>query len=140
MTDEQNVELVREFLGRFKAGRYDELGELQSQIDWDIFPGRSADFVPWMGHFEGKQGAEECIEAFAGTLTTESFEIDRCFTRAGEVAALIRAVWITIEGRRRFHLNFFAVFGVENGKITHIYEYGDTAEAIEAYRGRAINA
>ena len=140
MAEDPNIALARKFLTRFKAGDYEALHALQSKVDWDIFPGRAAGFVPWMGHFEGPDGAAACMEAFSSTVTTESFEIEKFLSGPGEVAALIRAVWITIEGNRRFSLDYFALFGVESGKIISIREFGDTTEAIEAYRGQTIDA
>ena len=134
MTDESNMALVREFLTRFKAGEYERVKELQSRVDWDIFPGAAEPYVPWMGHFEGLEGHDACIEAFAGTLTTRQFDIEKLFADSGEVAAFIRAIWVTKASNRAFSVNFFAVFGVEDDKIIYIREYGDTAEAIEAYR------
>ena len=135
MTDESNMALVREFLTRFKAGQYERLHELQASVDWDIFPGAAEPYIPWMGHFEGREGADACIEGFNGTLTTDRFDITKLFADSGEVAAFIRAVWVVKEGNRPFKLDFFAVFTVEDGKIVSIREYGDTAAAIEAYRG-----
>ena len=135
MSDEANMAVVREFLTRFKAGQYDRLHELQTRVDWDIFPGAAEPYVPWMGHFDGREGADACIEAFDGTLTSQQFDITKLFADNGEVAAFIRAIWVTREGNRPFTVNFFAVFTVEDGKIVSIREYGDTAEAIEAYRG-----
>ena len=133
MTDESNIALVRNFLTGFKAGEYDRLHEIQSRVDWDIFPGAAEPYVPWMGHFEGREGADKCIEAFAGTLTTQQFDITKLFADSGEVAAFIRAIWVTKAGNKPFTLNFFAVFSVEDDKIVSIREYGDTAAAIEAY-------
>ena len=134
MTDESNMARVREFLTRFKAGEYERLHELQSRIDWDIFPGAAEPYVPWMGHFEGREGADACIEGFAGTLTTEQFDITKLFADSGEVAAFIRAIWVVKSTGKSFRLDFFAVFTVQDDKIVSIREYGDTAAAIEAYR------
>lgn len=135
MTDESNMAVVREFLTRFKAGQYERLHELQARVDWDIFPGAAEPHVPWMGHFEDREGAHACIEGFDGTLTTDRFDITKLFADSGEVAAFIRAVWVVKDGNRPFKLDFFAVFSVEDDKIVSIREYGDTAAAIEAYRG-----
>jgi ketosteroid isomerase-like protein len=55
------------------------------------------------------------------------------------VAGLIHAIWVTKGGNRRFNLDFFVLFKVEDGKIQSNREFGDTAEAIEAYRGKPIN-
>lgn len=139
MTTESDIELVRTFLTRFKAGEYDSLHELQAQVDWDIFPGRAEKYIPWMGHFEGPEGADACIKAFDATLTTEQFDVEMFLSGPGQVAGLIRAIWITRDGNRRFHLDFFVLFKVENGKIQSVREFGDTAEAIEAYLGKALD-
>jgi ketosteroid isomerase-like protein len=56
-----------------------------------------------------------------------------------QVAGLIHAIWVTKGGNRRFNLDFFVLFKVEDGKIQSNREFGDTAEAIEAYRGKPIN-
>ena len=56
-----------------------------------------------------------------------------------QVAGLIRAIWVTKGGNRRFNLDFFVLFKVEDGKIQSNREFSDTAEAIEAYRGKPID-
>tara|TARA_Y100000588_G_scaffold288101_1_gene306408 strand:+ start:114 stop:548 length:435 start_codon:yes stop_codon:yes gene_type:complete len=134
MSDESNMALVRQFLTRFKAGQYERLHELQARVDWDIFPGAAEPYVPWMGHFEGREGADACTEAFDGTLTTNQFDITKLFADSGEVAAFIRAIWVNRASGRPFNLDFFAVFTVENEKIVSVREFGDTAAAIDAYR------
>ena len=134
MSDETNMGLVREFLTRFKGGQYERLHELQATVDWDIFPGAAEPYVPWMGHFEGREGADTCIKGFDGTLTTNQFDITKLFADSGEVAAFIRAIWVNRTTERPFKLDFFAVFTVDNDQINSIREYGDTAAAIEAYR------
>ena len=134
MSDESNMALVREFLTRFKSGQYERLHELQAQVDWDIFPGAAEPYVPWMGHFEGREGADACTRAFDGTLTTNQFDITKLFADSAQVAAFIRAIWVNRTTGRAFKLDFFAVFTVNNDKIVSIREYGDTAAAIEAYR------
>jgi len=56
-----------------------------------------------------------------------------------QVAGLISAIWVTKAGNRRFNLDFFVPFKVEDGKIQSNREFADTAEAIEAYRGKPID-
>jgi len=128
-----NLAVVQEFLQRFSESNYPLLYELQSQVDWKIFPGPAEAVVPWFGRFRGRNAAEECMDAFTRTIEILEFSVKDYLLGPYQVGAIIDARYRCKATEKSFSMNFVNVMEVRNNRIVSIYEYGDTADAVQAF-------
>jgi ketosteroid isomerase-like protein len=133
MSDKSNLAVVQEFLQRFGESNYVLLYELQSQVDWKIFPGPAEAVVPWFGHFRGRDAAEECMDAFTRTIQILEFSVKDYLSGPYKVGAIIDARYRCKDTEKAFSMNFVNVMEVRNNRIVSIHEYGDTADAVQAF-------
>ncbi len=127
-----NVAVVKLFLERFGAADYEAIYALQSRVAWRIFPGPAAEQVAWFGVFEGRAAAERCMAAFSQSVEVLDFAVRDYLANEQKVAAIIEARYRARETGRDFAMDFVNVMTLEQGKITSITEYGDTADALRA--------
>jgi ketosteroid isomerase-like protein len=136
MYDESNLAVVQAFLKRFGESNYSLIYELQSTVDWKIFPGPAESVVPWFGHFQGRDEAEECMDAFQQTVQVLEFSVKDTLLGSQQVAAIIHARYLCKATEKAFSMNFVNVMEVRNNLIVSLYEYGDTADAVRAFLNR----
>lgn len=127
-----NQAVVRDFLERFGAADYAGIYALQSRVDWRIFPGPAADWVSWFGVFKGRAAAERCMTDFSNSVEVLDFAVHDYLGNERKVAAIIQARYRSRATERAFTMDFVNVMTLDQGKITSIHEFGDTAGALRA--------
>ena len=131
MSEQQNVEIVRQAYAAFGRGDIESILQLlDDRIEWDAVMG-AAPHVPMAGTRHGKQAVAEFFRTLADNVTFTEFEPREFIAQGDTVVVLGR-----YEGRakptgRTFGADWAMVDTVRNGKITRFREYVSTS-AIDA--------
>jgi uncharacterized protein len=134
-----NVETIKSAFEAFGQGDVPAvLEKIADDVVWEHWdPENSAQAagVPWLARRTGKQGAAEFFQTLASELEFHVFEPLAFMEGDGRVAVLLRLdVTVRATGRgiaeEEMHLYTFG----EDGRITGMRHYIDTAKHIAAYR------
>src|SRR6188472_3652854 len=135
-----NVQTVQQMYEAF--GRGDVAAILEKMSDgvewesWDVSNTAQGAGVPWLERRSGKGGVGEFFAAVASSLEFHSFEPQSILEGPHQVAAIIRFDATAKETGERFtdeeiHLWTFD----DDGKVTGMRHFGDTAKHIKAAKG-----
>lgn len=125
-----NAELIRSLYNAFERGDMKTiLDQLDPSIEWISFSDPNT--VPWGGKRSGVSGAASFFQALAENLDFEAFEPRQILAAGDHVTALGRTrARFKKAGGGTFDIEWAHVFTIENGKVTRLQEFNDTA-AIE---------
>lgn len=135
MSEQQNVQIVREAYASFKQGNIpDVLEKLSEDIDW-FLPG-PPEIVPVLGRRRGRQQVAEFFRSLAEHQDIEEFEAREFIAQGDKVVVLGNQRWRVKSTGRRTGGDWAHVFTLGDGKITKFEEYFDTHDAVQAYSAR----
>ncbi|NJN83625.1 MAG: nuclear transport factor 2 family protein [Caldilineaceae bacterium] len=134
MNQQENIQVVNNLYMAFGRGDMPAiLNVLAQDVDW-LFVGRPED-VPFAG---SRQGHEQMMEFF--TIVGHTVDVLEFGPR--EIMAFDDKVLVLGHERVRvkatdqvFETDWAHLFTVQNGKITHLREYYDTATMAAAFHG-----
>ena len=126
---EENVELVRKFVGLFEAGDRDSW---QPYFDPEAIWDTSASEMLMSGVYRGHEGIERFFRDWLAVWDDYRIE-HREFIDAGESVVVVFRQW----GRGRgsgveTERDFFGVYDLRGGKVVRYHQYESRAEALEA--------
>jgi ketosteroid isomerase-like protein len=134
MNEQENINLVKQSYERFLQG--DIAGVIQwcaDDIKWET-PGPSD--IPTAGKYEGIEHVGEFFSKLANTFEPVSFEPQEFIAQHDKVVTLGEYKWRVKSTGRTFYSKWAHVSTIRNGKLWRFVEYGDTAAAMEAVRGK----
>jgi ketosteroid isomerase-like protein len=133
MDGSQNVQVVEQLYAAFGRGDMPTiLGLLDEQVDW-LFVGRAED-VPFAGQRHGHQGMIEFFTIVGQTAEVHEFGPREIMAFDDKVLVLGHERVRVRATDRFFETDWAHLFTIQDGKITRLREYYDTAAIAAAYR------
>jgi len=134
MNEQENINLVKQSYERFLKG--DIAGVIQmasDDVEWET-PGPSD--IPTAGVFKGKEQVGQFFSKLANTFEPVSFTPQEFIAQNDKVVTLGEYTWRVKSNGRTFSSKWAHGSTIGNGKFSSFREYGDTAAAAEAIRGK----
>jgi ketosteroid isomerase-like protein len=135
MTEQKNIEIVREFCSAFQRGDLQGvLNTLSEEIEF-IHP-MSTHIWPWAGKLRGHEGIINFGAGQLKDLDYDKFEPREFIAQGNKVVLLLFERFRIKETDLAVDNEYVMVFTVSNGKIVQLRVYEDTAPIIAAIRGQ----
>lgn len=134
MNEQENINLVKESYERFLKG--DIAGVIQMATDDVVWETPGPSDIPTAGTYKGKEQVGEFFSKLANTFDPVSFTPQEFIAQNDKVVTLGEYTWRVKSNGRTFSSKWAHVSTIRNGKFTNFREYGDTAAAAEAIRGK----
>jgi len=132
MSDQANVQLVRQAYEHFKTGNIPALlGLLSEDVEWQL---PDIANVPFAGKHHGREQAGQFFAAVNREQEALQFEPRRLVAEGDTVVAIGHYAWRVRSTGRQFECDWAHVFTVRGGRIVAFQEFTDTALAAAAYR------
>ena len=133
MNEQATLEVVQGLYGAFGRGDMPGiLALLAEDVDWH-FNGRTQD-VPFAGHWHGHREMVDFFGTVARTCDVLEFGPDEIIPMGEHVLSLgHERVRVKATGRE-FASNWAHLFTINEGKVTRLREFYDTAAIAEAFR------
>ena len=126
---EENVEIVRDGLGRFAATREFPAERVTADFVWDM-----SNFHGWPEQqvYEGAKGARTFLREWTDAWEDWELEIDALHDAGDSVVALMRQHGRSKAGGMPVEMSFAQVWTLRDGKEARMEMYSDRGEALEA--------
>jgi ketosteroid isomerase-like protein len=126
---EENVEIVRDGLGRFAATREFPAERVTGDFVWDM-----SNFHGWPEQqvYEGAGGARAFLKEWTDAWEDWEIEIDALHDAGDKVVALMRQRGRSKAAGTPVEMSFAQVWTLRDGKEARMEMYSDRAEALEA--------
>lgn len=135
MSEQENIELVRQAYQNFKTGDIQALINLTSEdITWQL---PEIENVPFSGRREGHGQVAEFFSLLSGDQDVLQFEPREFVAQNDKVVALGTYNWRVKATGREYGGEWAHVFTVRDGKVSGFQEYMDTAAATAAHQKAA---
>jgi uncharacterized protein len=134
MNEQENINLVKKSYELFLQG--DIAGVIQmatDDVEWET-PGPSE--IPIAGKYKGKEQVAQFFSKLANTFEPVSFTPQEFIAQNDKVVTLGEYTWRVKSNGRTFFSKWAHVSTIRNGKFSSFREYGDTAAAVDAIRGK----
>jgi uncharacterized protein len=133
MPEQENITLIDTLYAAFLRGDLNQILDLVSDdTDWIVYGPAE---LPFSGHFRGKSGAKQFLEALITTQDDISAEFSDRIVQGNRVVILGNySARIKATGKR-VSTRIAHVWTVEDGKIIRFLDFFDTAAAQTAYAG-----
>jgi len=126
---QENVEVVRQFMGVFEAGDRDEWRE---HFDPDVVWDTSASQMPAAGVYHGHAGVEQFFRDWLGTWTDYEV-VTREYIGAGDsVVVMFRQSGTGRGSGVRVERDFFGVYDLRESRVVRFRLYESQDDALEA--------
>ena len=137
MNETNQRTVVAEWFRLLAEGDFDGMHALHTDdIVWDVLPGPSEGIVPWLGHFEGREGVDDCLKRFANAVESEGFETGTVLMGEDDtVAVLGRTDLVARKNGQKFAIEFVEFFRFRDNKIAYVRVFGDTVAARDVFAG-----
>lgn len=135
MSEQENIELVRQAYQNFKTGNIQALLNLMAEdVTWQL---PEIENVPFSGRREGRGQVGEFFSLLSGDQDVVQFEPREFVAQNDKVVALGTYNWRVKATGREYGGEWAHVFTVRDGKISGFNEYMDTAAATAAHQKAA---
>ena len=126
---QENVEIVRDGLGRFAATREFPSERVTADFVWDM-----SNFHGWPEQqvYEGAEGARTFLREWTDAWEDWELEIDALHDAGDSVVALMRQHGRSKAGGMPVEMSFAQVWTLRDGKEARMEMYSDRGEALEA--------
>jgi ketosteroid isomerase-like protein len=126
---EENVDIVRDGLGRFAATRQFPAERVTADFTWDM-----SNFHGWPEQqvYEGADGARAFLREWTSAWEDWEIEIDALHDAGDRVVALMRQRGRSKAAGTPVEMSFAQVWTLRDGKEARMEMYSDPAEALEA--------
>src|SRR4249919_360175 len=126
---QENVEIVRDGLGRFAATREFPAERVTTDCVWDM-----SNFHGWPEQqvYEGAEGARTFLREWTDAWEDWELEIDALHDAGDSVVALMRQHGRSKAGGMPVEMSFAQVWTLRDGKEARMEMYSDRGEALEA--------
>ncbi len=126
------LEVVKTYFTLFKQGNIPALlAELSEDVKWSV---ARPNELPWGGDRIGKYAVGHYFGALLENLEFLRFEPLRYVAQGEWVVALGFSDVLVKKSQRIISADWAYAFVVQNGKITHVQEYTDSFDFVEALR------
>ncbi|MFC5550020.1 nuclear transport factor 2 family protein [Massilia aerilata] len=135
MNTEQNKQLVLEGYRKFQSG--DIAGLLERFRDDAVWTSPDSEFIPFAGHFHGKQGIAQFFAKLNANVQATSFSVKELIAEGDKVVAIGDSSWHGHLTGRDYDLPWVHVFTLRDGMVERVDAYYDTAPptaALQALR------
>lgn len=131
MKEQDNLAVIQEIFACFGKGDVPGiLHKLADDVRWNILP---ADNVAWSGLRHGHAGAAEFFTVLVEGEDVLQFEPRDFIAQGDKVVAQVEYAARVKGTGREYSTYVIQVWTVQNGKVTEIDEYTDTAACARAY-------
>ncbi|MGV3587728.1 MAG: nuclear transport factor 2 family protein [Adhaeribacter sp.] len=138
MNPQENTRVVQESYALFSQGAIQNLMELYTDDVQFIFPGPSENPLP--GTYQGKEQVIKFFSLLNEHINYEAFELKE-FIAAGEKVVVLGHERGTIRAAgQTYEVEWVQVFTLQNGKITHLQAFLDTAAIAAAFNKQVVTA
>lgn len=131
MATQQNLEVVREAYAAVQQGEITRLIEMMADDVTIDLPGPTE--IPFAGTYRGKEGAGRFFLALAENAEVQQFEPTEFIADDNIVVVLGREQLTAKPTGRPWTTEWAMVWTVENGKITALREFHETAAIAKAF-------
>ncbi len=131
--EDANSRLVRQAYQCVKAGDMAALlGLLAEDVEWQV---PQMEKVPFAGTWHGREQVEQFFSTVARAQDAVEFEPEGFIAQDDKVVVLGRFSW-RVKSTGRLSVSAWAhVWTINNGRVTQLREYVDTAAVMSAYTG-----
>jgi ketosteroid isomerase-like protein len=126
---QENVEIVKEFMGLFEAG---DRNEWRDYFDPDVVWDTSASKMPSAGIYHGHQGVERFFREWLGAWSDYGVEAREYIDAGGSVVIVFRQSGTGRGSGVRTERDFFGVYDLSDSKVVRYRQYESRQEALEA--------
>jgi uncharacterized protein len=131
MSEQQNIELVRQAYAAYGRGEVDEvLACMAPQVEWELATVPSLDFT---GKRRGSDQVAEFFRLAQEQRTVREFTPREFIAQGDKVVVLGHGAWTTCATGRDFESDWAHVFTVVDGRIAAFREFMDSHVAVEAF-------
>jgi len=131
MSEHENTRLVQQTYENTKAGDIQSLlNSFAEDIEW-VLP--EMENVPFAGTWRGRDGTRQFFGKVFEVQDVLEFEPEEFFAQGDKVVVLGHFTMRIKSTGREFSSKWAHVWTVRGGKVTHFYEYVDTAVVSRAY-------
>jgi ketosteroid isomerase-like protein len=125
---QENVEIVRDGLGRFAATREFPAERVTADFVWDM-----SNFHGWPEQqvYEGAEGARTFLREWTDAWEDWELDIDALHDAGDSVVALMRQHGRSKAGGMPVEMSFAQVWTLRDGKEARMEMYSDRGEALE---------
>jgi uncharacterized protein len=129
-----NISFVQSLYAAFSRGDIAAIIKaLAPNVDWNV-NGRRKDY-PLLGGWKGSGEVQEFFQGVAQHEEAVDFSPRKFFAAEDRVFVLGHYVWKIRKTGRTVASDWVHVFTIRNGKVAAFWEFNDTAQFAEAYRG-----
>jgi uncharacterized protein len=131
MNEQANRQLVQQAYQSVKAGNVQSLlNSLAEEVQWQL---PEMENVPFAGTWCGREQVGQFFSIVAQTQDVVEFELED-FIMQGDKVVVLGRFSQRIKSTGRISASAWAhVWTIKGGKVTHFYEYVDTAAVSRAY-------
>jgi uncharacterized protein len=132
--EEENVSIVKQLYDAL--GRSDVSSVLNIFADDAVAHGPApAGVLPWGGVYNGREGIAQLLKALGESLEDEQFKQHEFIAQGNKVVVPGYAKGHAKPTGRSYEIEFVHIWSVRNdGKISELHVYNDTAALVEALR------
>lgn len=135
MNEKDNIALIQDSYAAFGKGDIQTiLGHLTPDVEW-TFEGPAV--IPYSGKKVGPSQVLKFFEALATTQDEPKLTIDEYIAQGDKVVTVGRYSAVVKATGKRIDSPVAHVFTFRNGKIARFLNFGDTAQAADAYASTA---
>jgi ketosteroid isomerase-like protein len=131
MNEQQNVALIQKLYSAFSRGDIQTiLDNVTPDVEWIL---EGPEIIPFAGKRTGPDQVRGFFTALGSTQSDQKLTIDDYIAQGDKVAAVGRySAVVTATGKK---LNSAAahIFTIRDGKVSRFLDFGDTAQAADAY-------
>lgn len=131
MNEQNNIAVIQQIFACFGKGDVPGiLHTLAADVRWNILP---APNVPWTGLRHGQAGATEFFTVLEANEVPTQFEPREFIAQGDKVVAHVQYAARVKATGREYTTYLIQIWTVQNGKVTAIDQYTDTAASAAAY-------
>ncbi|WP_158592350.1 nuclear transport factor 2 family protein [Noviherbaspirillum sedimenti] len=131
MDSQQNKEMILREYQLFQAG--DIEGLLQFFADDVEWVGVPTEFMPFSGHYHGKQEVRQFFAEMGNAQEAEQFEPQEAIAEGDKVVVTGQSRWIVKATGQSYDNPWVHIFTIRDGKIVRFQQFNDTAAGRDAF-------
>jgi uncharacterized protein len=131
MNEQENTRLIRQIYQNIQAGDLPSfLNTLAPDVVWEL---PAMENVPFAGTWRGRAGVEKFFRIVLEVQDIVEFEPQEFIAQGDKVVALGHFLMRIKSTSREFGSKWAHVWTINDGTVTHFYEYVDTATVSRAH-------